>query len=286
MIRISTFLFAAILSFQAVAADVKQKLYIHSDSLQTIGGDMMPYVTFNQADSFKKDNPIIQIQVGDSLSLWIVNHDTTRHNFEVRGVNGTSLSILAGDSAHVGIRFNKQGCYIYHDPLNFPANTYLGLGGMIVVKNHSKSSFYWNVKEHQHKWNSTLITGGSVNWNNYYPRYFTINGNSNPNINLDTKARITGKVGDTLILYIANTGQSIHSMHFHGYHSKILYSSKYNKHKGRSKDTFPIYPMETLVLEIVPDKPGEYPIHDHNLVAVTGNNFYPNGMFTTILITP
>ena len=44
--------------------------------------------------------------------------------------------------------------------------------------------------------------------------------------------------------------------------------------------------METLILQIVPDKEGEYPIHDHNLVAVTGNNIYPNGIFTSILISP
>ena len=85
---------------------------------------------------------------------------------------------------------------------------------------------------------------------------------------------------------MANTGQSIHSMHFHGYHATILYSSKNQTHVGRSKDTFPIHSMQTLVLQIVPDKPGTYPVHDHNLVAVTGNNVYPNGMFTTLLINP
>ena len=52
------------------------------------------------------------------------------------------------------------------------------------------------------------------------------------------------------------------------------------------KDSFPVYPMETLVLRIIPDKEGEYPVHDHNLVAVTSGNIYPNGMFSTMLISP
>jgi len=44
--------------------------------------------------------------------------------------------------------------------------------------------------------------------------------------------------------------------------------------------------METLVLRLVPDKEGQYPVHDHNLVAVSGNGLYPNGMFTLIEIQP
>jgi hypothetical protein len=36
----------------------------------------------------------------------------------------------------------------------------------------------------------------------------------------------------------------------------------------------------------VPDKPGEYPIHDHNLVAVTGGGMYHAGMISTIVVTP
>jgi len=50
------------------------------------------------------------------------------------------------------------------------------------------------------------------------------------------------------------------------------------------KDTFPVYSMETVVLELVPNQVGEYPVHDHNLVAVSGASMYPNGMFLTLLI--
>ena len=131
-----------------------------------------------------------------------------------------------------------------------------------------------------------MANSGTVDWTTYSPNHFTINGNSNPQINNDPLARIVGNVGDTLILNLANTGQSIHSMHFHGYHATVLFSSKSVLDVNREKDTFPIYPGETLVLRIVPDKEGEYPVHDHNLVAITANNYYPNGMFSTILIDP
>jgi FtsP/CotA-like multicopper oxidase with cupredoxin domain len=268
------------------AATISDKIYVLSDSMHAVSNVAFPYITFNNQNNFTQNNPIIELNVGDSLDLWVVNFDSITHEFQIEDYGTTYFSIPAGDSVLVGYKFNTAGGYIYHDPLNAPVNQYLGLGGMIVVKNHSHDSFYWNIKEHDSTWNSTLANNGSVDWLTYDPDFFTINGNSSPDINGDSDARIIGNVGDTLILYMTNTGRSIHSIHLHGYHGTILFASKTSNDVGREKDTFPIYPMQSLVLRIVPDKEGEYPAHDHNLVAVTGNNMYPNGMFMTILISP
>jgi len=268
------------------ATTVNKKLYILSDSIQNVDLTKSPYKTFNETNLFTQDNPILEIQVLDSLNLWVVNFDTITHEFAIKGIANSLFSIPVGDSIQFGKLFTEANLFIYYDPLNFPTNSYLGLSGMLIVKDHNYTSFYWNIKEHDNNWNTILGAGGNVDWSIYKPKYFTINSVSNPNINLDTKARITGNVGQTLILNITNTGQAIHSLHFHGYHAVILKSSKNATHVGREKDTFPIYPMETLVIKIIPDKPGEYPVHDHNLVAIAGNNIYPNGMFSTILILP
>jgi FtsP/CotA-like multicopper oxidase with cupredoxin domain len=277
--------FLLFFGLNCMAGAVNQSLYIVSDSMQTVDNTQMPYITFNQNPVFTQNSPVINLTVGDTLNLWVYNLDSTTHQFVIKDVN-TPIGISAGDSISIQQVFTSEGTYIYHDPLAHPKYTYLGLAGIIVVKNHNHSCFYWNMKEHNSSWNNQLFSGGSVNWSDYNPKYFTINGFSNPAINLDTMARMTGQIGDTLYLHLANTGQSIHSIHFHGYHATIEYSSKNPDYIGREKDTFPVYPMETLTLRIVPEKSGEYPVHDHNLVAVTGNNMYPNGMFTTILITP
>ncbi|MCP4443346.1 MAG: multicopper oxidase domain-containing protein [Aureispira sp.] len=280
-----------VLVFSGLLEDAKgitlvEKLYINRDSMEMVTGDKLPYLVFNRSTNFEQQNAVLELAVGDTLDLWIINTDTATHGFQIKSIMGTSLSIPAGDSVHLVQEFSNEGVYIYHDPQQYPYNLYLGLGGMIYVKNHLHERFYWNMKEHASNWNTTLVNGGTVSLNNYKPDYFTINGNSHPDINADSTARIEGNVGDTLILCIANTGRGIHSIHFHGYHAEILYSSKHSHHVGRSKDTFPIYPMETLELRLVPDKPGEYPVHDHNLVAISANSIYPNGMFSTILIAP
>tara|TARA_B100000809_G_scaffold243770_1_gene269091 strand:+ start:1919 stop:2791 length:873 start_codon:yes stop_codon:yes gene_type:complete len=271
---------------QVHASSVNSSLYIIGDSLQTVNAGKMPYFTFNKTNSFSQKNAIIELNVGDSLNLWIHNTDSIDHIFDIKGVVGINRIVPSGDSVNIIHQFNTAGLYIYYDSLNFPVYSYLGLAGSIVVKDNNHSSFFWNTKEHQSSWNESLATGGSVLWNDYQPDFFTINGLSHPDIITDPQINIVGNVGDTILVYIANTGRGMRSIHFHGYHAEIKYSSKYPSHIGRSKDTFPIHSMETVVLQIVPDKPGEYPVHEHNLIAVTGNSFYPNGMFSITNIQP
>lgn len=278
-------LFISLLFVQIVSAtNINQTLYINSDSFMAVDTTQFPYYSFNETPVFQAENKRIVISPNDSLFLMIINNDTLTHGFNIKDYSGVNKTILAGDTAYVACSFLTSGINLYYDSFNYPDNRYMGLGGMIVVDGSSASKFFWNIKEHQKSWNFTLSNGGSVVWQNYYPDYFTINGSSNPNINLDTNARVTGALGDTIRIYIANTGQSIHSLHFHGYHSTIIYSSKNPTLVGRLKDTFPIYSMEGLILELIPNQIGEFPVHDHNLVAVSGGHIYPNGMFLTILI--
>ena len=269
----------------ANGATVNTSVYILRDSIHFDNGVSLPYATFNSSNNYSHTNARIVVSSGDQLELWVVNFDTDPHDFTIKGQTNT-VSIPVGDSVLVSYACNQPGVFIYHDPTGFPDMASTGLAGMLVVKDDNHQGFFWNIKEHQEGWNATVFSGGSVDWTTYYPEYFTINGNSNPHINADVSARITGNVGDTIMIYIANTGQSIHPMHFHGYHVEIMNSSKNPSEVGWSKDTLPIYPSETAVLQLVPDKEGEYPVHDHNLIGTTGGNMYPMGMFTTILIAP
>ena len=214
-----------------------------------------------------------------------MNFDSQVHQFRIKGETN-AVSIPVGDSVQVLYDCNNPGVFIFDDPLNFPDMASTGLSGMLVVKNTTHAGFYWNVKEHQEGNSELVFSGGSPDWSTYYPTYFTINGKSAPNINSDTNARVLGNVGDTIYIYIANTGQSVHSIHFHGYHVTIAYSSKDPSQVGWSKDSMPVFPSETLVFELVPDQPGEYPVHDHNLIGTTGGGEYGQGMFTTLLIAP
>lgn len=285
-LRVALFVLGMVCTLHTKAVSIDVSIYLNRGVLMTVDSTYIPYFAFNSNSVFDKQNERIIINIGDILNLKIINTDSLQHGFDVKGYSGINTLIPAKDSVQVSVTFNKAGAKIYYDHTASEKYRYMGLGGMIVIKdpNVVSTDFYWNMKDHQKSYNQTLNQGGSVNWSAYYPEYFTINGNSNPHINQDVYAKVSGSIGDTIHIYMVNTGESLHSIHFHGYHANIIYSSKFPNHIGRNKDTFAVYKMEAVVLELVPDQTGEYPVHDHNLVAVSGGNIYPNGMFLTILI--
>jgi hypothetical protein len=281
MLKIATFLSLVFLIIStAQATQVVDTIYINRGLFTAFNGVQFDYLSFNNSSVFNQTNHRMVIGNTDTLSLSIINNDTVVHGFAVKNTSINEL-IAVDDTITISYSNVLDEATIYYDPT--AENSYLGLAGMIVTTEHS-ANFFWNMKEHQKDWNTSIVNGGTVDWSTYYPDYFTINGNSNPDINSDAAAKVVGNVGDTLRIYMVNTGVSLHAIHFHGYHSEIIYSSKFPLHEGRSKDSFPVYPMEIVVLEMVPDQPGEYPVHDHNLVAVSGGGMYPNGMFLTLLI--
>lgn len=277
-------LICSVFSQGAAAAVVYDTIYLNKGLLTTVDASTYSYNAFNKNPSFETENKRILIGVGDSLYISIINNDLVIHGFDITNTIGYNASINPGDTVTVSTQFNNEGVFIYYDNQDYPKFRYLGAAGMIIVDDFIGSQFYWNIKELDGDWNDSLDSGFTVDWLDYCPNYFTINGNSNPDINADSIARVMGGLGQTIRIYTVNTGQSIHSLHFHGYHLKILFSSKSPSHVGREKDTFPLYSMESMILELTPDKLGEYPVHDHNLSAVSGGNIYPNGMFLTILI--
>ncbi len=271
-------------SFRVSYAVVKQKtLYINRGEFTTVKKTTFPSLAYNTTPVFNSTNTVVSIADGDSLEITVVNRDTTAHGFYVKGRGG--FSILAGDSLTRIYYFEKRGTYIYYDSTDYPSNRYLGLGGMICVESKQPvKKYYWNIKEHSTTFSTILSSGNEVDWRFYEPDYFTINGKSFPDLQSDSSATIVGQVSDTIYIYLANTGQSSHSIHFHGFHCTAIQSSTTRIQVGTSKDTFPMSPMDALLLVLIPDKVGRYSVHDHNLVAVSGGGTHPNGMFTIMTI--
>lgn len=269
-----------------LASQINQKIYLNRGVFTTVNSTSFSAFGFNSTTIFSNTPALISVTTIDTLQLKIINNDSIQHGFDIKNYNGVNSIILPGDSVIISFHANQRGTFIYFDPTNTLNFTFTGASGMIAVKDINDQSFYWTIKDFQSEFNDSIALGLSVNWQNYYPDYFTINGNSNPDINSDNLARVTGNVNDTIYIHVANTGKAKHALHFHGYHLEIIYSSYSTNDVNRHKDTFPFYTMESMTLMLVPDKPGEYPVHDHNLVAVTGGNIYPNGMFTSLLINP
>lgn len=233
--------------------------------------------------SVKSD--VLIYQVGDTLNLKVVNTLSQNHGFKIDGIADFGL-ILPGDSLSQEVILNTEGVFNYYDPVNPTYNRYMGLSGILHVKSviDNIDYFYWDLHEYNSQWNNDISMGLTPPFNQYSPLFYAINGRYHPFINSDPQASVTGTVGNEFRLIIINNGLSMHSVHFHGYHFEVINSD--SPMLGWSKDTLPMRPTDILVLSCVPDKPGVYPVHDHNLVAVTGNGMYPSGMLTTISVGP
>lgn len=266
------------------AGIVHQALYLNRGLFTTVNGTTFPYLAFNNTASFSSGNHVIDLLPGDEVILKVINNDTAIHGFAIKGYPAINFTISPGDSVSDTLVFNEEALYIYYDSYRYPDFRYMGAAGMICVSNTPPSKkFYWNIKEHQTVYNEELANGNPVSWKNYDPDYFTINGLSHPDLQQDSTARVTAAVGDTVRIFMVNTGQSAHSIHFHGFHCKVLFSTQ-SYQNGWIKDTFPLKSMEGMVLEMIPDKTGEYSVHDHNLIAVSGGGIHPNGMFIIMKI--
>jgi hypothetical protein len=66
----------------------------------------------------------------------------------------------------------------------------------------------------------------------------------------------------------------------------MISSSHHPERVGWSKDTVPIRMGEVLTVQLVANQVGMYPVHNHNLIAVTNAGFYPGGMITQIHVAP
>jgi len=269
-------------SHSLFALAVQKSVYIHAGLMVCIDSSFIPSYSISFSDAYSQQQELIRLIHGDTLELTIYNQDSMDHSFFWRSKPSMSTLVASGGNASIQyIGTFSGGDYLRGNKSN---DVYMGLILPLFISNGSKSSFLWDIHEKNKTFSEELIQGNSVDFANYDPDYFFINGQANPQTLNDSLSRVTGNTGDSILIYIVNSGKSVHSLHFHGYHLEILQSSFNNSDIGRSKDTFPLRAGEIMLLLLVPDKPGEYPVHDHNLIAVSGGGIYPNGMFTTLLI--
>jgi hypothetical protein len=261
----------------SVATQRSDTLYINRGQFVTVKKTTFPALAFNRTPQYEQQNARIVLHLQDTLHLVVINHDSVEHLLNLPWNGGLSNSISPNASLASEYVASEPGCLPFHDPSSY---RYMGLAGLIAVLPDDSKSFFWNMREYETSFSNEIAAGRAVDPSKYDPDYFTINGKSYPEIEQDTSAKIRAKVGEKVYVFIANTGQSTHAIHFHGFHCMVVASTNDKLRIGWSKDSFPIKSMTGVLLQFIPDKPGKYSVHDHNLVAVSAGGTHPNGMFT------
>lgn len=254
-------------------------LYINRGAYTAVDQSSFPALALNTDSVYSPYNTVITVSPGDTLRLWITNMDSLTYGFTMKGLSDLVLSVSPATTGMIELPIKTEGIFLYRDAFDEPKSNYLGFAGMIVSSASKHKTYYWNIHEYQASWNDSLMSGGQVDWSTYEPNYFTINGKSYPDIQNDSTAKVTASVGDTVLICLANSGQSMHSIHFHGFHTTSLYSTDSSIPVGWDKDTWAFRRMTGAILQLIVNKPGLYSVHDHNLVAVSAGRKHPNGMF-------
>lgn len=264
------------------------------DSLFIVRGtwDQLPeapeVLRLNTSANWSGQNAIVEREAGLASNLVIVNTDSTSHQWALLNGAGIGVNIEPGDAVSVDLPSLPMGTYRLG--LTDGEGSGLGAQSMLQVGLQSDGDpalFYWNLGD----WETDQMAA----WSNgtepdqtaaYVPNYFSINEQTYPTTLEDPNALVSVALGDTCWIAVANHGQMDHVLHFHGFHVEVLTSNLQPARIGWSKDTAPIKKGEGMTLRLVANQAGIYPVHDHNLIAVTNAGFYPGGMITQIIVDP
>ena len=247
--------------------------------------DTMPALRFNSTAVFDTVNTFFNAPENAGWELTVINTDSVAHNFTINTSQTFTENIPAGEEVTFEVPALLFGTYRYYS--SDERGEVLGLSGLIKVGIDSDLQFHWNLADWMPSRMDSAQAGTPIDWDSgYIPKYFSINSHTYPNTANDPLGTVTMNLGDTCLISIVNGGFMEHVLHFHGFHVEILSATVQTSRVGWTKDTLPIHKGEGLTLLLVAAQAGVYPVHNHNLVAVTNAGFYPGGMLTMITVQP
>lgn len=281
--NIVAFLFAGMLfGVQTMFALQVDTLYINSGIVEDKKLPV-PCKYFNATPQFDSIDAFVRLAIGDTLHLYVVNNDSIDHTLALESM-GAPYAVLRGQTTQIVFEGSREGIFrlqSIHESWQL-----LGLATAVLVVPQQEANFIWHLRDAEGARNRSIRLGDTLDSRSYQPDYFSINALRFPNTTTDTLGYVTGQVGDSLYINIINAGFMDHSIHFHGYHVILVSSNRTNTQIGWDKDTFPIRPGESIRVLLVPHQPGKFPVHDHNLIAVTSGGNYPGGMIAILNIAP
>jgi len=276
-------------SMNGPSATAQEDLWIVRGTWTTFPNEV-PALRLENDSNWTGINAVIARAADTASSITIHNTDSLDHLCALTWGNQFNTLIEAGSAATIELPALPTG--VHRFGLTDTIGERLGAFSMVQVglteiTTNSSPIFHWNLGD----WNTESIAqidSGSYSGEGaqYIPDQFTINEQTYPATADDANGTVEVQLGDTCWIAIANHGLMDHVLHFHGFHVLIETSTHHPDRVGWSKDTVPIKRGEGITVRLVANLPGMYPVHNHNLIAVTNAGFYPGGMITHIHVQP
>tara|TARA_B100000508_G_scaffold132802_1_gene122069 strand:+ start:22668 stop:23489 length:822 start_codon:yes stop_codon:yes gene_type:complete len=263
-------------------AAILDSLYLIKESVTYNATTFYKGALSDSLQPIQYDNAVLTVQGSSNDSIVIMNMDTIDYELYLNTDNNQTWTITAEDTLTIELPLLDWGTHAILSTTT--EGKLLGTACILQVDLQADHIYSWDQWDMNNVLSQEIAAGTEISIPaTYRPNVFTIN--ADPLAPMDTSnALIHGYVGDTILISVLNSGNMVHNIHFHGYHCTILGASKQSDRVGWSKDSFPVMIGETMTLRLVPDQPGVYPVHNHNLATLLYNNNYPSGMMTMIKI--
>jgi len=267
-----------------LAQDLPDTLWLHAGEVQ-LAGDSMPALRWTTTAVWDSLNVSFGTAEDTPHEIVLVNQDSVDHQFVLAAPGFEPVAMPAGGAASVSLPGLPAGSYRYH--LGSERGHVLGASGVMVVGFDDLPHYHWNLGDWEPARMAAVAAGGTVDPDApYVPRQFTINDRVHPTTMGDPAGHVQIGVGESCYITIVNQGSMDHVLHFHGFHFEILQSTHHSERIGWTKDTMPFLQGEVTLVRLDAFQAGTYPVHNHNLIAVTNAGLYPGGMITHLDIAP
>ncbi|MDP6520789.1 MAG: multicopper oxidase domain-containing protein [Planctomycetota bacterium] len=271
-------------------------------------GVTIPFFRYNTNGTRRGALPFAQATEGSSLTVLVTNNLPHAFRPEIVGV-ATGPLIRPGTSASFSFNMPPAGTYLLSAdggktapaPGNFgaahisrPTN---GLSGTLVSRPSSGAQVLYDggpaydreyvllYDDADDRRNALQGSLGSIPRQPYEANYFTLNGMGFPDIAGDTDSVVAAGLGERVLLRLGNLGRTRQCIHFHGFHADTATRDNLPEIHWGEKDTIPVPTRTTTDVLFTANQLGTYPLHPHNVQAVTADGAYPFGQLTLIVVS-
>lgn len=169
---------------------------------------------------------------------------------------------------------DPPGMYVYHSHFNSTEQVGMGLYGALIV---DPQGGRWSYRSFTIDHDGYMKTGVPPKISEEYtmflgdgPLGYVINAKSFP-----ATAPLVAKLGDWVLIHMANDGSLLHPMHLHGFHFEVVAQDGFPLDQPYMADTLVIAPGQRFDVLVHADQPGAWAFHCHILPHVEG----PQGMY-------
>jgi len=238
----------------------------------------------------------LTVQEGDDVTINLTNNLTTSIKIDIPGVLINQAELAAGASASYNFIAPSAGSYFIRDNKVNEFGQAMGLSApLVIMPNNGSQSLYIGgpafdrqytlvINEFDDRLNAATGNGQSYDLDQFEPNYYFVNGLSYPDTSTDSDTKVAMLLNEDVAIRFINTGLLTHSMHFHGYHVKVISRNREPVTDIIDKDTVSVGPGECVDIILPVVQAGKFPLHTHYIPAVTADGVYVNPYGGALLI--